>query len=253
MDTDIRDEIDRSFGDGPPTPAPELLVARGRAALHRRRLAEAGSMLVVAVIAVGATAIVTSGDGGDHGTPEPAAPSPSASASTAVDAPPPPTRPEDDDRAASTPVIRDRNLPLNWPLAAQPDGLHVSPKVKILKVVDDPLHLRPDGAWSVAVSYRGARGEVTWWVGYVDKQGSGSSSSMPARFVHTDFDSWVAREKSTFPLDGDAPSAATTPGAGWPGRTDVPLVRFADGTEELAPLDGVTLLQQRPHPDLPDS
>ncbi|MFC7493120.1 MULTISPECIES: hypothetical protein [unclassified Nocardioides] len=246
MDTDIRDEIDRSFGDGPPVTGPELLVTRGRAALRRRRLVEAGSMLAVAVIAVGATAIVTSGGGGDRATPQPAAPSPSATSSDAVDATPPPTRPE-------VPVIVDRGLPLDWPLAAQPDGLHVSPRVKLLKVVDDPLHVRPDGGWSVAVSYRGARGEITWWVGYVDDEGSGSSSSMPARFIHTDFDSWVAREKTTFLLDGDAPTAPTTPDGGWPGRTDVPLVRFAGDTEGLEPLDGVTVLRQRPHPDLPAS
>lgn len=51
MNPDIRDQIDRSFGNGPPVDDDDVLV-RARGHLRRRRQTEAVSALAVALVVV---------------------------------------------------------------------------------------------------------------------------------------------------------------------------------------------------------
>lgn len=59
--TDIRDELDRSFGDGPVHRPLEVQLEAGRRALRRRRAAVATTAAVVVVIAGASYAVATSG------------------------------------------------------------------------------------------------------------------------------------------------------------------------------------------------
>lgn len=77
MDTDIRDEIDRSFDEGPPIDDLDLLLDRGRAAVRRRRLAEGASLLLVAGVVTVISLVSTGGSTGST-SPGPAV-SPTAS------------------------------------------------------------------------------------------------------------------------------------------------------------------------------
>jgi hypothetical protein len=128
--------------------------------------------------------------------------------------------------------------------------------VQVLQVVDDPWRLRPRGEWSAAVRYRDARGVLTWWAGYVDRGFGGASAAIPAAQAgRVDFATWVAEQQT---VHGQAPGERSrghspTPAGGWPGMTNLQLVRFAGDGERLTPLDAVTLLAQRPHPALPGS
>jgi hypothetical protein len=254
MSTDIRDAIERSIGDGPEPPEPELLLVHGRRALRRRRLVEAGS--AVAASAAVVTVMVL----GARGTTEGAAPRPvdpaSATAttrageptgipSTAVTAPRFP--------APDAPVVTDPRVPSDWPVMQKPDGVHVSPRVQVVRFEDDPWGLRPK-AWSVAVIYR-LHGVTYWYAGYIDATYGGASASIPAANAGLPFDDWVQEqdEVDRSGAGGGRPSAPATPDGGWPGMTDLQLVRFDGASERLTPLDAVTLLQQRPHPDLPAS
>jgi hypothetical protein len=55
MDTDLRDDLERSFGDGPPLDSPLRALTLGRRARRRRRAAAAAASALVAVlVAVGA-------------------------------------------------------------------------------------------------------------------------------------------------------------------------------------------------------
>jgi hypothetical protein len=245
MDTDIRDEIERSFGDGPPLAAADDLLVRGRRALRRRRLAETGAVLATAVVVIGGAAIATGGHQPDAAQPmAPSAttaptPTPEPSASALFpDFPPPP----------GAEPVPDRSLTADWPLEIRADGLHVRPSLRILRQVDDPWDERARGGWSVAVVYRDGRGPLIWWAGNADADLGGGSASIPAKYARTEsFASWVEAQR---PVTGD-PSPTADPPGDWPGITNLDLVRFADSGERLEPLDAVTLLEQRPHPDLP--
>lgn len=249
MDTDIRDEIERSFDDGPPLAAADDLLARGRRALRRRRLAEAGAVLATAVVVIGGAAIATGGHQPDSAQPM---------APNATTAPTPTPAPEPSDSAlfpdfppppGAEPVL-DRSLTADWPIEIRADGLHVRPSLRILRQVDDPWDQRARGGWSVAVVYRDGRGPVIWWAGNADPDLGGGSASIPAKYARTSsFTGWVDTQR---PVAGD-PSPTVDPPGDWPGITNLDLVRFAGPGERLEPLDAVTLVAQRPHPDLPAS
>ena len=257
MDTDIRDELERCFGEGPTPPPADLILDRGRRALRRRRLAEAGSALAVAAVFVGAVALAGAGSTPDA-TPGPAGPAASGRviatdtatptpSAVGADFPPPP----------GAPPVRDSRMPAGWAVGLEPDGLHVGRGVRVLQVVDDPWRLRPDGEWSVGVRYRDRQGVLNWWAGYIDRGFGGASAGIPAgQAGDVDFATWVAEQKAGVhvPARGEKASGdSPTPDGGWPGMTDLQLVRFAGDGERLTPLDAVTLLTQRPHPALPKS
>lgn len=253
MDTDIRDEIEHSFGDGPPLPLDDDLLRRAHGALRRRRLAESVAVMAVALVAVTGAGLLAGGDG-PNAEPMPAGPPTSTTDSKdpAPTFPPAPTS-DGDGRAPGAPVVRDPHLPADTPVDAQVDGLHVAPGVGIEELRDDPWNVRDDGDWSVAVAYTAPGVPLTWWVGYVGADGSASSASIAAEYSRgLDFDTWVAAQGEGVG-GSDSSGKGTPPEGGWPGLTDVELVRFVEGTEQLEPVPGATLLRQREHPDLPRS
>ena len=170
MDTDIRDELDRSFGDGPPAPPPGELLARGHRALRRRRLAGAGTLLVAAAVVVGGAAIATGGSDPDSATPiatVPATTSPSASAPGW----------EDD-----TPV---RYL----------DGeLQIRPGVVVHQHLDNPYgYAPPNLSDALDLTYQGQR---MWLLAEYRGGGSGYSATAPSN-GWASFRDWVADQVGT--------------------------------------------------------
>ena len=150
MDTDIRDELEQSFGDGPRHPDTAALVALGRRQLRRRRLAEAATGLVVASVAI--TGAVVAGGGSPESGKPPIAGTPSATPTTSSG----PSR-------ATDPTLSPTNQPyrtvvgggglmpgINITLTA--DGvLHVRRGVKVIAILDNPWSLTQPGL-AVAVS-----------------------------------------------------------------------------------------------------
>ena len=72
MDTDIRDEIERSFGDGPALTGDDELMARAHRALRRRRGAESAAAALVTVVALSGAVLLTGDD--DSAQPAPLGP-----------------------------------------------------------------------------------------------------------------------------------------------------------------------------------
>lgn len=247
MDTDIRDEIERSFGEGPPLAAGDELLDRARGALRRRRIAESAAAAAVAVVALSGAALLSGGE--DAVEPSPAGPPATHGSAPAQ----PSTGPSVAAGAAEKPVIEDARLPDDMPVDARLDGLHVAPGVEIRRLVDDPWKVRADGDWSVGVAYTAPGVPLTWWAGYVGADGGASSASIAAEYARgLGFLGWVAAQGEGVGGVGST-DPGTPPDGGWPGMTDAELVRFVEGTERLEPVQGVTLLRQRTHPDLPRS
>src|SRR5690242_16874291 len=68
MDTDIREQLDRSFGDGPAHPPLERELEAGRRALRRRRtLVTTAAAMVVAILGT-SYAVAASGPATDAGS-----------------------------------------------------------------------------------------------------------------------------------------------------------------------------------------
>jgi hypothetical protein len=249
MDTDIRDEIERSFGDGPPTEDLERLLESGRAAVRRRRLVEGGSLLLVAA-GVTVVALLSTGHGPGSTSPTPA----DTPRATQAAAPPTP-----DPTPDATPVVPDTRHPggvvttedpglrAGEPVSIRPDGtVAVRPGVHVVRTIADPFG-RQDTTTSAALEYTW-RGASYWYVGYVGDSGGGAATQQVMDTMG--FRAWIHEQR---PIQGSVTEVPPDAGAGWPGRVDLDLVAFLGDTQRLAPLDGVTILQQRAHPDLPGS
>ena len=203
MDTDIRDEIERSFGDGPPGDDLTGLLDRGRRSLRRRRLAEGGSMLV-AGLAVVTVAALTTGGTTDEATPPPAAPPTSKAAD------PGPTVPDPapdvvalvDDPALSEGVVAD----------LLPDGLHIKPGLDVRRTVQNPYDLvAPER--SIAIAY--VEDGTTFWFAGTIETGSTGSAVQPA-MSSMSFRDWVEAQR---PISGSSEAGETGSDGGgpWPG------------------------------------
>jgi len=79
----LTEELDRSFGEGPPLPSPHDLLPPGRRALARRRIAAGVAAAGVVAVAIGTAALVGSQD--QPGATDPAGPP--AATPRAVDSP----------------------------------------------------------------------------------------------------------------------------------------------------------------------
>jgi hypothetical protein len=189
MDTELRDELDRCFGDGPPVDDTDLLLDRGRTALRRRRLVEGISMLAVAaVVTVFALASSASGPAASPDRP------PLASSPAAVPA-----------ESVSFTVVTDPGL-----AEADASGLveltpshqlRVAPGVELRRIVVDPYDPAVYAA-SAALAYRW-NGTTYWHLLYTHSDDTSTGEFEPAR-DGVDFDDWLA-ERVRHP----APSAAS--------------------------------------------
>ena len=224
MDTsdDLREELDRSFGDGPAhRPLGDRLEA-GHRTLLRRRLATGAAM--VAVLAVIGTVVGVTGPGGD-------------SASRRLD----PATQDSTTPAVTTEV--QTSTPKRVP--SDPDAdVELTPSgsvvtavgVEVIRRIPNPLGLEaPDR--SIAIAYT-KRSETTWALLTYEPQDDGSatasSASDPAGKSFATLDDWVADQVA---LQQGEPPPFT-------------FVRFGQG-ETLVPLEGVQILQQTGEVDLP--
>lgn len=232
METNLREALDRSIGEGPPLPPPSALVAEGHRRLRRRRWAGGATTLLVATVAVGGSLLVMDRPAESPTTEvagPPTAPSPSA---------PRPYEVVVDER-----VVRSGEIAL---LGA--DGVvRIGPDAWVGELVPNPYGVKvPARSAAAAVTQDG---ETTWWAAFNDGSGSTSVVAQPVPGADA-FVDWVTEQAGIVTAD----DAVAPPGDGsWPGRSDLELVRFADSGEALEALPGVTVLRQRANPEVGDS
>lgn len=177
MDTDLRDDLDRCFGDGPPVDDTDQLLDRGRTALRRRRLVEGvATLAVTAVVAAGALMSSGTGPGASPDHP-PVASSPAAAATASV----------------SFTIVTDPALAetrVQGPVELTPSHqLRVAPGVELRRIVVDPYDPALYPA-TVALVYRWD-GKTFWHLLYALGDGT-TSDATTTPSDDGDFDAWLA-------------------------------------------------------------
>lgn len=214
--TDIREELDRSFGEGPPHRDDGIVLEAGRRRLRRRRITSATGAALAAVVVLGGVALAANDTNDARGQQDPAT-TPTASSTPA-------TRPYEQ-VPADDPALADGEQ-----VVLAPDGtLYVRDDVEVVAVVENPMDVAPP-RHSVGVA-TSERGQETWWLLESYPRGS-STSSEPARQSFPDLGMWLDDQVA---LQQGEPTLA--------------LVHFGpDGT--LVGDDGVEILEQRAGVDL---
>ncbi|WP_179662232.1 hypothetical protein [Nocardioides panaciterrulae] len=253
---DIRDEIDRSFGSGPNDGATdaeiERLLAAGHRALRRRRLAVAGAALTTAAV-VGGTAWAAAGAGSDRADDAPVASSSGATraadpSTAATPSTGPTSSPTGGPGAERTPSNAELDHVLHeLSLVAYDDAgnVVVDDRATVVQRLANPFHLDPpQKSVGVAVRFHG----VTYWYA-LNYAGDGSSSGTLA---------WAGGQQGSFLswVQGASGTVSGPESVGDPvldGIASVDLVRFVGDTEQLEPVRGATILEQRAHVRVGDS
>ena len=257
---DIRDEIDRSFGPGPDDDADlgELLVAGRRALLRRRLTVGAGALATAAIL--GGTTWAATGAGGDRADDVPVATSPghpsgvaspsdpATTTSTTASATPSatPGRPAAD--VGRKPTRKQyQHVVVDLMLVGYDEHgrVVVDPRATVVDRVDNPFHLEPPQD-SVAVAVR-FQGSVWWYATSYAGDGSSNSTVTWAGNYDGSFTSWARGQNGI----AGPPESVGDPVL--PGITYIDLVDFVGDTEKLAPVEGATILEQRPHVSVGDS
>lgn len=238
-DQGIRDEIDRSIGEGPHgVPVDELLTRGHRALVRRRLLAGTGATLAAAAI-FGATAVA--GGSGTHTTQAPGyAERPSASPVTPTSAPA---------LALRTPSVREAQRAMKRPLARYDDHgrLVLVPQAELVRRINNPsAGSEPGKSVALELDYRRVR---YWFLLHQAPDLSHRTSFTWSGEYDGSFASWVGEQ---FMVEESDPSSGGDQGD-WPGIPDLDLVRFAGSTERLEPVAGVTILRQQAHVSVGDS
>ncbi len=237
----IRDEIDRSIGEGPHgVPVDELLTRGHRALVRRRLLTGAGATLAVVAL-FGTTAVVAGGPGTHTSRAPEYAERPSTSHVTPTSTPAP---------ALRTPTQREARRAMNRPVARFDDRgrLVLVPAAQVVRRIDNPVAgSEPGKSVALELDYRRVR---YWFALYQEPDRSGGwSSFMWSGDYDGSFASWVGEQ---FTIDESERST----GGGqdeWPGIPGLDLVRFAGGTDRLEPVAGVTILRQQVDVSVGDS
>ena len=198
MDTDIRERLEQSFGDGPAQPPVEEQLAAGSRALRRRRGAAAAAACA-AVVALGASyAVVTSGS------------SPSTGSQVANDTTPSPSS------VAAGPTWED-----DTPVRYVDGELQIRAGVVVHERLRNPLNLAaPHGSDALDLTYQRER---MWVLAQHDTKGFGYTASEPSN-GWASFADWVADQAGTAAPGDD----------GWPatvrldGRGEVVAARGAE-------------------------
>lgn len=219
MDTDIRDEIDRSFDEGPPIDDLDLILTRGRQVVRRRRLGEAASLLVVAGVVAGIAFAVS-------GTPD-ESPQPAGQPTAAVAPSSPPVVPDVAPEVTGPGPAWEDDTPVRY----YDGALQVRDGVVVHKRLVNPFGYElPDLSDALDLTYQGQR---TWVLAEYRKGGSGYSATAPSN-GWASFSDWVASQVG-----------AAQPGAdGWP-----ETVRL-DGQGNVVAAPGARIVQRTDDPDL---
>lgn len=246
---DIKDEIDRSFGSGPDHRAGVVdALADGRRALLRRRLTVgAGALATVAVIGGTTWAATGTGEGRADDTPvasNPGHPSRAAAPSTPPSASPS-TPPSQAGRTPTTAEIHHALDDLNLVMYSETGKVVIDPRATVVDRIDNPFDLKPPSrSVGVAVKFRGA---VYWFAQSTPGDGSSSGAMTWSGSQKSTFAQWVVGQSGT----ADDHSYVGDPAL--PGITYIDLVEFSGDTEKLRPVEGATILEQRPHVSVGDS
>lgn len=216
MDTDIRDLIDRSFGDGPAQPSVEEPLAAGRRALRRRRGLVATAAGAVLVVLGGSYAVASSGPPSDPGTPVAADPTTSSPTSSPTSVPPEPAWEGD--------------LPIRYL-----DGeLQIRPGVVVHRHLENPYdYAPPRRSDAFDLTWRGHR---TWLLAEHTERGLGYTSTSPSN-GWASFEDWVADQVGSTVAGDD----------GWP-----ETVRL-DAAGAVVAASGARIVQRTDDPRLGDS
>jgi hypothetical protein len=215
MDTDIRDEIERSFGDGPPVEDSPDLLGLGQRALRRRRLTTTAGAAVL-VVALAGTAWSATGSPGTSTGPDVATDAPSTSAT-----------PEPTPVAGDVTFVPDDDPRLGNGLAAYADGtLLVQEGAEVLEYLDNPLDVHTPRL-SAGLALR-ADGQETWLL-VTANQHSGAVMSAPAHQSMPTLQAWIRELQNT--------------------EGSQTLVNFGTGSQLVAE-PGVEILRQQPDPDV---
>jgi hypothetical protein len=217
MDIDIRDELDRSFGAGPPVDDLAVVLDRGHRAVRRRRITVAAGAAVCCVVVGGAAWSTVDSSGPTTGRDPVVQPSGTGTGQEAGSLPVEYRKADDPDLGKGLVGFGD-------------DGVFlVREGVDILEYVDNPLGLRPPD-YSAGFAIRTDRREV--WVLAEGNPSGGGTYTAPARESFPSLamwiDDWVALQ------DGEATLA---------------LVSFGGG-DRLVPEPGVEIVRQQADPDL---
>ena len=254
-DTELRSVLERALDDLPSVPAMAYLQ-EGRRVRRRRRTVTA--LVVVPVLALGATAVVervgSDGSGGEVATPAPSDP-----AFDPADLGPDPdyVAPEPNNPVEAVVGLQgvDHFTTVDIPAWAQEYGSHgpvalsadgrlwVAPDATVRRTVVDPYPRGEGGvtaSYAVEAEYAGApddmKTDVVWVIISTDGSGRGTGTmDEPGRWTD-DFELWV--DDVTAHAQG-RPSFAER------------LVEFAGpGSSELVPAtDGVQVVHQQPDPE----
>jgi hypothetical protein len=187
MDSDLRERLDASFGDGPEHTPLETRLASGRQALRNRRLAlAAGAVAAVTVATIGA--VTVQDPGSDRGDKAPVAPRPTEAAD-------PTALPVDDAwRANCGHAGQDTceallaELP---PVLVLEDGTaaRTTQDVQVFQAVEDPV---TTGVESVAVETQ-FQGLTRWWLVIRRSNGAVVAEQMDPALSTVGFEEWAAQ------------------------------------------------------------
>jgi len=215
MDTDLRDELDRSFGDGPPIDNTATLLDQGHRALRRRRVAAGiAALAAVAVVGTGAYA-VTPGDPlgvrTDHVAVDP------------TTTPPSPSQTPDAEPWGKAETVR-----------YSADGqLEVRPGVVVHERIENPYdYTPPQRSDALDLTFDGHR---VWTIVELRRGELETSESTPSN-GWASFADYVADQ-----------SGATIERGGWP------LILRLDAQGAVVPAQGNVILQSTDDPRLGDS
>lgn len=216
MDTDLREHLDRSFGDGPAhRPVGTSLVAGRRSLLGRRLATGAASLAVVAL--VGTSYAVASGGGGQAIRPGFATSSPTP------------------DSGLEPTTAREKEQRPRWQgqfVRYDGDEVELRPGATVLRRIPDPAQLEPpDTSTALVVRWRG----TDYWMLLTREAGAESSAYTPAAPGRgwATFEDWVADQVAV----NASPVASASP------------VAF-DDAGRLVAAAGFEVVEQRPGVDL---
>lgn len=234
----LREELDRSIGPGPPLPAAEERLRAGRVALRRRRLVVGAAGAAVLIVTI--TPLALSG-GPTTGAAEPAPVGPPAPQQT----------------VAAPPMTVER-----WPswvkesayIDVRTGALHIRPDARVVERRDD---LYPtEETFSVALDLV-VDGEHEWLVLESGDSGGMGVFGGPGDSLYDDFDDFVAKATAGGGSRSGPGRRGKGQGGDGQGAEDFPTPGEVTGLTvegERFSSDGtVTILAQQPSPDLPDS
>lgn len=223
MDTDIRDELDRSFDEGPPIDDLDLILTRGRDAVRRRRFAEGAAVLAVVGVVAG-IALATSGSTNESSV------DPAGQPTAAVTPSSPPVVPDVGPDVTTTEPAWEDDTPIRYSEGA----LQIREGVVVHRHLVNPFgYAEPNLSDALDLTYQGER---MWLLAEYRDGGYGYTSTAPTN-GWASFADWVASQV----------------GEAQPGEDGWPETVRLDGRGEVVAAPGARIVQRTDDPRLGES